>query len=203
MYAVNETLHEENNLRAVVQLYSLDSKKIVEQEVAFMIGSYDAKRLVDVKIEPGNTFLKLTLYNSSGKEIADNFYVLSDTEDTYQWEKSNWVGTPLASYSNFKALRQLPQGELSISPIRVDANKQVVFDIENRGERMVFLCEFLLKDKSGEVVFPVYWQDNYISLMPGEKKEMVCNFNPELLNTTLDYLQVKGWNIPEQTIPLY
>ena len=202
VYGVNETLQAEQDLKAVVQLYSLNSQLIFEADTIFSLGDYDAKRLIDIPVETGNTFLKLALYNEAGEEIADNFYVLSDTEDTYQWEKTDWVGTPLASYSNFKPLRTLPQGNLSVSPVGSSDKRQVVFQLENRGDQIVFFTELLLKDKQGEVVYPVYWEDNYISLMPGEKRRISCRFNTEQLSNTMDHLQVKGWNIMEQSLNL-
>ena len=126
-YGGNDTLKAEQDMKAVVQLYSLNSQLIFEADTIFSLGDYDAKRLIDIPVEPGNTFLKLALYNEAGEEIADNFYVLSDTEDTYQWEKTDWVGTPLASYSNFKPLRTLPQGHLSVSPLGSSDKPRVMF----------------------------------------------------------------------------
>jgi len=51
------------------------------------------------------------------------------------------------------------------------------------------------KDKGGEEILPVLWQDNYISLLPGEKREITATYRAPELGTTPPYVEVKGWNV--------
>ncbi|NIN24698.1 MAG: hypothetical protein GTN82_43765, partial [Candidatus Aminicenantes bacterium] len=40
-----------------------------------------------------------------------------------------------------------------------------------------------------------YWDDNYISLLPGETKELHAYFSKEDLNSDEPVLKVSGWNV--------
>jgi exo-1,4-beta-D-glucosaminidase len=40
----------------------------------------------------------------------------------------------------------------------------------------------------------VLWQDNYVSLLPGEKREITASYNAGELGNTSPYVEVKGWN---------
>ncbi len=47
---------------------------------------------------------------------------------------------------------------------------------------------------SGEDVVPIFWEDNYVSLMPGEKRELSARFESDKSNGGL-VLAVDGWNV--------
>ena len=48
--------------------------------------------------------------------------------------------------------------------------------LENPGKSLAFFVRLKVnKGKGGEEILPVVWQDNYISLLPGEKREISSN----------------------------
>jgi hypothetical protein len=58
--------------------------------------------------------------------------------------------------------------------------------------------------KKGEdaEILPVFWDDNYIELMPGESREISARYLPTSdLSDSLE-LTLAGWNIESATIPL-
>ena len=50
------------------------------------------------------------------------------------------------------------------------------------------------KGKAGEEILPVLWQDNYVSLLPGEKREITATYRASELGGASPYVEVKGWN---------
>ena len=42
---------------------------------------------------------------------------------------------------------------------------------------------------------PIFWEDNYFSLLPKEKRQVKVEFNPQDLNGELPVLEIDGWNI--------
>jgi len=50
--------------------------------------------------------------------------------------------------------------------------------VENPARRGVFVRLKIAKGKGGEEILPVVWQDNYISLLPGEKREITATIAP-------------------------
>jgi exo-1,4-beta-D-glucosaminidase len=47
----------------------------------------------------------------------------------------------------------------------------------------------------------VLWEDNYVSLLPGEKREISARYAPELLRGATPVVEVEGWNTARQSAP--
>jgi exo-1,4-beta-D-glucosaminidase len=68
--------------------------------------------------------------------------------------------------------------------------------LENPTKDLAFFVRLKVdKGKGGEEILPVLWQDNYISLLPGEKRETTAAYRATELGTTSPYVEVKGWNV--------
>jgi len=50
------------------------------------------------------------------------------------------------------------------------------------------------KGAGGEEILPVIWQDNYISLLPGEKRDVTAIYRSAELGTATPTVEVSGWN---------
>ncbi len=71
--------------------------------------------------------------------------------------------------------------------------------IENPGTTLAFAVNpKILKLKSKEPVLPVFWEDNYFSLLPGEKKTVRVEFDSKYLDGDKPLLKVEGWNVAAQ-----
>jgi exo-1,4-beta-D-glucosaminidase len=44
-------------------------------------------------------------------------------------------------------------------------------------------------------ILPVIWQDNYVSLLPGEKREVTATYRASELGTARATVEVRGWNV--------
>jgi exo-1,4-beta-D-glucosaminidase len=51
------------------------------------------------------------------------------------------------------------------------------------------------KGKGGEEILPVVWEDNYVSLLPGEKRELTASYRTSALGTAKPVVEVSGWNV--------
>ena len=60
----------------------------------------------------------------------------------------------------------------------------------------------MLNDEKGESICPVFWDDNYFSLLPGEKREINCTVSRNVVAKTKPQLLVSGWNIKPQSITI-
>jgi len=68
--------------------------------------------------------------------------------------------------------------------------------IENRGTTLAFAVNpKILNLKTKEPVLPVFWEDNYISLLPKEKRVLQVHFDLKDLNGDKPLLKVEGWNV--------
>ena len=53
----------------------------------------------------------------------------------------------------------------------------------------------LTQGKGGEDVVPIFWDDNYISLLPGESRQLTATFEVSALGGAAPVVEVDGWNI--------
>jgi exo-1,4-beta-D-glucosaminidase len=51
------------------------------------------------------------------------------------------------------------------------------------------------KGAKGEEILPVVWQDNYISLLPGEKREITATYRASELGAAKAAVEISGWNV--------
>ncbi len=143
-------------------------------------------------------FLDLRITDGSGKLVGSNFYWLSTKPETLDWAKSNWYTTPTASYADYTSLAQLPKIKLNVSSRSEMQGEDAVtrVTVENLGKAVAFFVRLKLdKGKGGEEILPVVWQDNYISLLPGEKREIRATYRASSLGSAAPEVEVGGWNV--------
>ena len=77
---------------------------------------------------------------------------------------------------------------------REDAVTRVT--VENPSKSLAFFVRLKLdKGKGGEEILPVVWQDNYISLLPGEKREITATYRASRMGAAKPDVEVSGWNV--------
>jgi exo-1,4-beta-D-glucosaminidase len=133
--------------------------------------------------------------------VGSNFYWLSNKPETLDWDKSNWYTTPTASYADFTALSQLPNVKLRVTShsARKGAETQTDVVIENPSKSLAFFVRLKInKGPHGEEILPVIWDDNYVSLLPGEKREISATYRTSALGTAQPNVEVSGWNVSSQ-----
>ena len=68
--------------------------------------------------------------------------------------------------------------------------------VENTSPGLAFFVHLtVLKGKGSGDIAPVYWDDNYFTLMPGEKRDVTATYPQKLLGGAQSYIQVDGWNV--------
>jgi hypothetical protein len=74
--------------------------------------------------------------------------------------------------------------------------------VENTSSGLAFLVRLrVLKGKDGPEVLPVFFDDNYISLLPGEKREITVHFRNSDLGSAKPVLAVDGFNVAPVQLP--
>jgi exo-1,4-beta-D-glucosaminidase len=92
------------------------------------------------------------------------------------------------------------QLEVSASVRRRPSSGEASVRVHNPSGTLAFQIHLSIVDeKSGEEILPVLWEDNYISLMPGESREIAAHYDTPL-NTGGLKLEVDGWNLDAAVI---
>ncbi len=202
LYVVNGLYEPQNDLLLTHAFYNLDGTKVAEESVALSVESDGRVRAADAA--PPETvsdpyFLKLSLRNADGVLISNNAYWLSRTPDIpgVSGDRDDVFQIRFKSEADYTALRGLPQVDLDASWSFQD--KEAAVSLTNPSEHVAFMVELALIDPNQSLeLAPTYWSDNFLTLFPGETREVaaVLSKMPE----TAPLLRVQGFNIAAEAV---
>ena len=201
IWIVSGQYEDAKNLKLTVKVLNLDMSEKYSQQVGVDAAADSTNKVLTLPeiadLSP-TYFLALRLEDASGKLVGSNFYWLSTKPETLDWEKSVWYTTPTASYADYTSLSQLPKVKLRVSDRteRKGTDRLTHVTLENPSKSLAFFVRLKLnKGKQGDEVLPVLWQDNYVSLLPGEKREIAATYRVSDLGTATPVVEVTGWNL--------
>ena len=202
---VNGTQEPQSGLRLTARAYDLSMKELFAREAPVDLPADGVVKsfAIPEPAAPNTTyFLNLELRGSSGELLSRNFYWLSTRPDTLAFDKTEWYYTPLTSYADFTALQTLPQAVVKASLKFNESGEELSGHVvvENASATLAFLVRLrLLKGKDGVEILPVFWEDNYLCLLPGEKRELTVHVRKSELRNAKPILAVDGFNVSPLT----
>ena len=201
---VNDTYTERKGMKVRARVYSLEGKLLADKEQSVDVPADAAAKAFDLPQADGLTmtfFLRLDLREARGRAVSDNFYWLSAKADTLDWaKKQDTVYTPQAEFADLTGLAALPQLKLQTSatieqPAASHEGKAHI-RIKNPSSSVAFQIRLRLADKKENLdVVPVFWDDNYFSLLPGEERIISVRYDAGQLHGAHPAVQIGGFNI--------
>jgi len=201
IWLVSSQYEDAKGLKLTTKIYNLDATEKFSQENPVDAGADSTAKiftLPDVSGLSATYFLVLRLQDSTGKLVGSNLYWLSTKPETLDWAKTNWWMTPTASYADFTALAQLPKVKLQVSERTERKGEDAITHVTlaNPSKSVAFFVRLKVnKAAKGQEILPVVWEDNYISLLPGEKRELTATYHATELGTSKPAVEVTGWNV--------
>jgi len=199
---MNNTSKKTGALFAAINVLDFNSKSVLKKSVPVSdIGSLKTKEVFAL---PDNLnlsktyFLDLRLFDSKHQLISTNFYVLSTQKDSLDEKKSTWYITPESQYADLTMLEKLPKVKLQASEsVAVKGENTVVnVKVKNPSSHLAFMVYLdLKKGKTSESVVPVFWDENYFTLLPGEERTVSVSCHTSDLGGQKGRVVVAGWNI--------
>ncbi len=209
IYLANSNLKGTSDLKVSIKAYDINSKEVFSHEWEGNIDGNSSKPIFEL---PKNLkkspvwFLDLRVYNSDNIEIDNNFYWLSVKADKLDYEaaaKLEWAFyTPPKAYADFSALNNLPQVKPDyLYEYSKDGDYgKVKLTIKNNSNSIAFFIFMDIVDPAtGEPILPIFWDDNYVSLLPGEERVYNAEFLLKDFNKKPQII-VKGYNVAPQSI---
>ncbi len=203
IYVTNDLYKPVKGATAEIRVFDLNSKEVLTQKVPFDIGENEAKKVFDMPALENITpvyFLSLRILQGDGSELSRNFYWLSTKPDVLDEAKSEWFVTPNSSFADFTALSKLAPAKIeTAAAFNPSGNMQELrVNLKNSSNTLAFFIELKVKGKkSGQLVLPIQWQDNYISLLPGEERIITARFNTGDLQGDEPVFEMDGWNVKQ------
>ncbi|GAB3168715.1 glycosyl hydrolase 2 galactose-binding domain-containing protein [Telluribacter humicola] len=197
----NDTRQPIKDYRAELQLLDQLSKVVYSKDTLISVAEnkvINLAKLIPLKGDGQVYFLDLKLKDASNKVVADNFYWLASRPDQLDWTKYFWYYTPQKQYADFTALDKLPRVPVQASKkvTKGDDEWEVTVTLKNPTDKVAFFLELeLAQGVDGPAVLPVYWSDNYVSLLPGESKALTVRCSGKNIGQNDPYVRVKGYNL--------
>jgi len=204
VFAVNEG-PEVRAMKAEMRLYSLDGQEQATRNMELEVAPYTVEKVFDVpELWQPNAFLFLRLSSADGEVLGDNYYCLSAQADVYDWDNTTWVHTPIKKSADFTRLSSMPRIACGVQAgvTREPDGWVVEVDLENEPSAIAFFMRLSLSDEKGELLAPVFWEDNYLTLRPGEKRIVKCTLPVSTVSGGKVTLGVSGWNVSGKKVEL-
>jgi hypothetical protein len=187
---VNTTNDAQAGLTLTANVYSLENKVLLHKEekrdaAADALTDGFQLDLAPLLAAEKMVLVNLELRNSSGEVVSRNFY---------------WLGADNASY---RRLNRLPTATLSATAksTRTGDNIRVKVELSNTGTAVSLATKLtLLNAADGSRILPAYYTDNYVSLLPGESREIEIEYPSKSANGPAQ-VALRGWNLAKQVVP--
>jgi exo-1,4-beta-D-glucosaminidase len=183
---VNGMQKKFSGLHMTATVYDQEMKKIGFEEKVFDLGADENRKFDKVQLKApyqGISFYDLYLKDNTGKTLSHNFY---------------WISSNGDAKADFTVLNNLPKVALkyNLTGGKQGDKYKYMLEIENPTTSLAFAVNpKFVKDQSRDLVLPVFWEDNYFSLMPGEKRKIAVEFNESDLGGEKPVLVVGGYNV--------
>jgi hypothetical protein len=140
--------------------------------------------LSSILAQHGAVLVELTLKDGGGSEADRNFY---------------WRGKDEAAYRSLDQLAQTPLQMTAAAPVRDGDDMLIRVTLANQSQVPALEAKLTLVQKNGKPVLPAYYEDNYVSLLPGERRTINIRY---AASTPADAatLNLRGWNVEPQSV---
>lgn len=174
------------NCKATITIYNLDGSspynKVIPVAEARPSATTDLETLSLPTGLSSVYFIKLVLTGSKGQHLSDNFY----------WHAA------AAHPDDLKDLSLLHTMTIEAGALQRKQNGKYLLDVtlHNQGNEVALMTHLQLRrNTSDKRVLPVYYSDNYLSLVPGETKTVTIEAAEKDLAGEKPLIAVDGWNI--------
>ena len=201
IWAVNSTYRAKKGLKLHATVYDLDMTVRFSREAPLGLeadSTQEVLRIPAVRDLSPTYFLDLRIVDGKGQTVGSNFYWLSTKPETLAYERTDWFITPAKTYADFTALAKLPEVELeSRLASRVKGGQgETTVTLRNPSRTLAFFVRLkLTKSQGGQEILPVFWEDNYVSLLPGESRTLTARYRKSDLGNEEPALELLGWNV--------
>ncbi len=204
---VNDTRNAVPGVKVSAALYNLDATQAATHSGTLDLPPDSSTKVLDLPLPDKISttyFLKLKLHDAKGKLLSDNFYWLSTKADTLDWAKrKDTVYTPQKDFADLSGLNSLPQVTLSVHASKTTAGGRdtITVTAKNPSSSIAFMAHLrLTSGPGGDDVVPIFWSDNYFSLLPGEERVVTANYDASGLDGKAGVLVVDGYNVVSNAV---
>ncbi|KAK8113967.1 glycoside hydrolase family 2 protein [Apiospora kogelbergensis] len=205
LYLINRSIDRRGPRTVHVDIVGLQGEKLASTTVRALTEPNKSKsihKFAPLKKTTDVDFLRVVLTDEKGQTLSRNVYWIAKTIDQLDWENSDWFYTPVSKFADYNALDKLQPAQVTttITPTKIGLNGSEGHEVllENQSGVPAFFVALNLLDRAGGDVLPVFWSDNYVTLLPHEKLHLSVT-SPR---TGAAAVQLRGKNVAAVTVAL-
>lgn len=203
---VNHTLRQVEGLRATLRVRDLSGAVRYQRQVDdIALAGNHTRRIATLPPPTGLSttyFVELDLAAADGAALGRNVYWLSTRADVLDWEHSNWYATPSSQDADLRGLSTLPKVSCQVEAMRRREGDQelttVTLSLPAGAAGPAVFQHLTLRDAAGQPLVPVLWDDNDVTLWPGESLVLHAR-HPRAAAAAV--VEIEGWNSPLARLP--
>jgi len=202
---VNQTPKAVSGLSATASVYNLDASQKWTHTQSVDVGADGTAPVATIPAIDGlsGTYFVVLTLSQNGALVSSNCYWLSSTAETINFGAGDWYHAPTATFADYSALASLPQVSLqaTVSSTTNGPTGTTQVTLKNASTSLAFFTRLELEiGKNGKPVLPVLWQDNYITLVPGETRTVSVSYALSALGSNVPAVEISGFNQPHQVL---
>ena len=180
---VNTTREVRTGLTLTTQVLALDGRRLARRSERLTAGANAVTTLPPLGLAPlltreGMVLVALTLTDGAGRTLSHNVY---------------WQGIDEDAHRRLLALPSQPLA-LAVSARSESGGTLVTVDLANHGQAPALAAKLTLLDEHDQRVLPVYYSDNYITLLPGDAQRIEVHC-PAAAPARCAKVALRGWNV--------
>jgi mannosylglycoprotein endo-beta-mannosidase len=183
---VNNTFTPLKNVKVTVKLYSITGQELPITTLMQTIAATSVADVLSIKKEliaaaaDKGAFLALRITDANKKTLSDNVYWLAD------------------KYGQYSGLNEMGPSKLVVTAKQLSKGKIAVMLTNAKDAPVAFFNRVsLLNPTTKERVLPVFYSDNYVTVLPGEQKVVVLDYDLPVIKPVV---AVRGWNKVEEVV---
>jgi exo-1,4-beta-D-glucosaminidase len=205
--AFNQTAGDALGLRVRVRVYDLDGKLRDDRSTNGIAVPYNgATQVMALPRYPESSpvfFVRCQLFDGSGRLVVDNTYWQSQKDDDLGARANDRVMTLRQDkWADMTALNTLlPVAvEMQASQTKIGKESHVTIRLRNPSGQIAFFERATLSAKrDGNEILPIIYDDNYITVFPGETAEIHGIVQKD---SKPRWVKLEGYNTPATAVPI-
>ena len=179
---VNTTREPQEQLTVISRVISLDGRVLATREDHLSAPANQVTTLAPLDLAPylshdGVVLVALALSDASGRRLSDNLY----------WPSRDETSTRALNTLKAQAVRVSAHAAIDADEIAVHVS------LEDTGPAPALAAKLTLVDDTGARILPAFYSDNYVSLLPGEPRQIEIRY--PRTHTGAAHLNLRGWNV--------
>lgn len=186
---VNTTREPHAQLTVTSHVVSLDGRILATREDQLTAPANQVTTLAPLALAPylsrdGIVLVALTLSDAAGRRISENIY----------WPSRDEASTQALNALKAQNVRVSARATLEADEVAVH------LVLEDTGSAPALAAKLTLVDEAGQRILPAFYSDNYLSLLPGEPRQIEIRYPRAHAGGAR--VNLRGWNVEPLSTPI-